>query len=294
MSELYETENQQVIQNLKSGILPGEHGWRAKTEKGGYGIVQIAARNDLLPDNFSDWGLMDVYGIPVAHIALERGTLPVGFSDWEIRDRIGRTLAHLWAQKEPLPPDFNLWTLRDRCGFNVAETACIHRNLPDGIADWQDLIMRAGTPKNVVPPILPFPYSLDSLCPAPDLKRLPTIRSVSSGTVARDDFAINLGNFLDAFYLYKETKIREYMLREFPYDTPENWHVPFLGATAAVLARRFDLSVPPWSFESRCYFPDDSPYVANSTREFPRPSHDTPPEFKERNIFVSGYILYRI
>jgi hypothetical protein len=45
----------------------------------GYGIAQIAARNDLLPDDFSEWDLIDDYGIPAAHIAFVRGTPPRRF-----------------------------------------------------------------------------------------------------------------------------------------------------------------------------------------------------------------------
>ncbi|MDR1312855.1 MAG: hypothetical protein LBQ12_03965 [Deltaproteobacteria bacterium] len=291
--ESYKRDSLPLIDALRDGTLPDERGWGLLTEKG-YGLAQIAARNDLLPQDFSEWGLTDHYGVPVGHIAFKRGTLPSGFNDWEIRDRMGRTAAHVWVEETPLPPDFDLWTLRDRCGFNVAETACIHRHMPKGITDWQDLIKIAGTPKNVVPPLLPFPFSVDSLCQAPDLKKLPTIRSVSADICEYDDFSINLGNFLDAFYLYRGKEVREHMLKDSPHDTPERWHVPFLGAAAAVLSRRFDLPVPAWTFEPRCFFPDESPYAPESLPGSTGPARDTPPEFVERNVFVSGYVLYRI
>jgi hypothetical protein len=79
-------------------------------------------------------------------------------------------------------------------------------HLPEVTTDWQDLNMISGTPKNFVNPILPFQLGADSLCPVPDKEKLPTMRSVSSGIASWDDFATNLGNFLDAFYLYRKMK----------------------------------------------------------------------------------------
>jgi hypothetical protein len=230
----------------------------------------------------------------VAHIAYERGTLPDCFSEWEIRNCIGMSLAHLWVKEKPLPPDFNLWTLRDRCGYNVAEMACIHRHMPPGITDFRDLINIAGTPKDIVSPLLPFPYSTDSWYQNPDIDKLPSIRSITTDLVRDDDFHINWGNFLDAFYLYRGKELREYMIKEPPLNTEDESLVPFLGASVAVLARHFDLSVPDWTFDPRCYYPDDDPYSPYSSVKLPKPFSDTPPKFLERNYYITGDFLYRI
>ncbi|MDR1081364.1 MAG: hypothetical protein LBQ79_10490 [Deltaproteobacteria bacterium] len=288
-------EFQSFLQGLKSGALPDERGWGLKTSKG-HGLAQIAADHDLLPDDFSGWRLVDGYGLPVSHIAAERGTLPSDFKDWEIRDSIGRTVAHVIAWNRSLPPDFNLWTLRDNCGFNVAETACEHGHLPPGISDWRDLIRIAGTPENLIP----NPSYLQSriqnhYLSKLDSQRVPTFRKISE-RIMSDDFTNLLGNYLDSFYLYINSEVRKNMLRDAPEDMPEAWHVPFLASTAAVLARRFDLEVPAWTFEKRCYLPAEAPYCSGLPKIGKRPKAplDTPPEFKERNVFVSSNTLYRV
>lgn len=294
MFELYKRESHTLLEGLKAGTLPDSNGWGHKTP-GGFGLAQIAARNDLLPDDFSQWYLIDDYGIPVSHIALERGTLPPDFNDWEIRDAMGRTVAHVFVQTKPLPPDFDLWTMRDRCGFNVAETACIHNNLPPGVTDWRELIKISGTPKNIVPPILPWPISALSLAKPPDVSKLPTMHKISVATANGDDFIFLMGNFLDAFYLH-DTAIRNMMLKDAPIDLVESWQVPFLGGTAAVLARRFDLETPAWAAEQRCFLPDYAPYwpYHDSDNEILIAPASTPPEFQDRNLFLSGYVLYRV
>ncbi|MDR1041310.1 MAG: hypothetical protein LBR80_14325 [Deltaproteobacteria bacterium] len=176
----------------------------------------------------------------------------------------------------------------------MAETACIHGNLPDGISDWRVLMETAGKPRDLVPPIPPFPIREDSLCREPDPSKLPTVRGISVGTADGEDFLILFGDFLDAFYLYG-TGARTSMIRDAPVNMPEPWQVPFLGGTVAVLARRFDLAAPDWTGQPRCFLPPDDPYfpypISNENRLTAPP--DTPPEFKERNIFVSGYVLYR-
>jgi hypothetical protein len=286
---------QELLNGLKAGNFPDERGWGLKTSKG-YGLAQIAAKHDLLPKSFTEWHLSDSYGLPVSHIAAERGTLPCDFNDWEIRDSIGRTVAHVWVQGRRLPSAFDLWTLRDYCGFNVAETACIHGNLPKGTIDWQDLIPIAGTPVNLAPEPSYIQNRInDSVLSKLDTHRFPTFRKISN-RIKFDDFRNLLGNFLDSFYLYIDAEVRKNMLRYAPEVMPEVWQVPFLASTAAVLARRFDLEVPAWAFESRCYLPSDEPYFAFNIVPKDRLTApvDTSPEFKERYVFVSANTLYRV
>jgi hypothetical protein len=290
-------EKTTILDTLKKGRLPDSRGWAFTTDSG-FGLAHIAARNELLPADFSEWDLTDDHGLPVAHIAAENCILPKNFMCWEIRDRIGRTVAHVAVQRGPMPPDFNLWTMRDRCGVNVAETACIHRHLPTGITDWRKLVETAGTPVNVVPPPLEIHRRLKELgygLPPKDFSKLQTMFGVSAETETEEDFRINSGNFLDDFYRYGNNE-RNYMLLDAPKDMPENWQVPFLGAAAAVLARRFDLDVPAWANEPRCFLPDKSPYYPYRQkwkRKLKAPA-STPPEFVERNVFFSGYVLYRV
>ncbi|MDR1165915.1 MAG: hypothetical protein LBO66_08635 [Deltaproteobacteria bacterium] len=242
------------------------------------------------PAELSPWSLAYARGLPAAHEAAERGTLPSDFGDWEIRDKLGRTVAHVAVQWGLLPPSFNLWTMRDRCGFNVAETASVYGNLPAGISDWRDLIEGAATPRDLVPPIPLWPALKSSISPS----LLPTMFGISISAAKDDDFYILLGNFLDAFYL-SGSETRSVMLREEPKDMAERWRAPYLGATAAVLARRFDLKAPDWASHPRCFLPADSPYFPyrlKGRRETKAPA-SAPPEFIERNVFVSASALYR-
>ncbi|MDR1041469.1 MAG: hypothetical protein LBR80_15175 [Deltaproteobacteria bacterium] len=248
-----------------------------------------------MPADFSQWHLTDDRDIPVAHVAAEHGTLPTDFRDWEIRDRPGRTVAHIAVQQGPLPPHYDLWTLRDRCGFNVAETVCIHGNLPAGISDWRVLVETAATPRNLIRPNPLWPTLSDSGSAALDALLLTIICGISTGVARGEDFPILIGDFLDAFYLHG-SETRNMMIRESPRDMAEHWQVPYLGATAAVLARRFDLEVPAWACRPRCFLTDAAPYspFRMSRENILTAPASTPPEFRERNVFVSGSALYRV
>ncbi|MDR2613434.1 MAG: hypothetical protein LBG06_11680 [Deltaproteobacteria bacterium] len=202
-------------------------------------------------------------------------------------------MAHVAVQQGPLPPDFDLWALRDNCGFNVAETACIHGNLPEGVNDWRELIASAREMPEwdivPLPPPLPLHFRFAIVDPC-----LITISDIPTGIARGEDFRVMLGLVLDMFYRWNDKPYRSMVIESNPADMPERWQVPFLGATAAVLARRFDLDVPTWTRERRCFLPIRKPYFPHRLAgERLKPPPSTPPEFAERNVFVSGYVLYR-
>ena len=67
-----------------------------------------------LPCDFSDWGLKDERGTPLAHFAAMHGLLPAGFEHWDLSNEFGVT------------------TLRVLLGVGA--------DVPDGFEDWARLV----------------------------------------------------------------------------------------------------------------------------------------------------------
>lgn len=67
-----------------------------------------------LPSDFSDWGLKDERGTPLAHFAAMHGLLPAGFEHWDLANEFGVT------------------TLRVLLGVGA--------DVPDGFEDWARLV----------------------------------------------------------------------------------------------------------------------------------------------------------
>ena len=77
-----------------------------------HALLHLTART--LPSDFSDWGLRDAQGSPLAHFAALHSLLPVGFEQWEIKNAFGVT------------------TLRVLLGVGA--------DVPDGFDDWERLV----------------------------------------------------------------------------------------------------------------------------------------------------------
>lgn len=67
-----------------------------------------------LPSDFSDWGLKDERGTPLAHFAAMHGLLQAGFEQWDLANEFGVT------------------TLRVLLGVGA--------DVPDGFEDWARLV----------------------------------------------------------------------------------------------------------------------------------------------------------
>lgn len=75
-------------------------------------LLHLTART--LPRDFSDWGMRDAKGSPLAHFAAMHGLLPAGFEHWDLANEFGVT------------------TLRVLLGLGA--------DVPDGFDDWERLV----------------------------------------------------------------------------------------------------------------------------------------------------------
>jgi hypothetical protein len=116
--------------------------------------------------------------------------------------------------------------------------------------------------------------------------------------VARDveaglSFSVAFGNFLDAFYLAPDGG----MLQEMPQQIASGIvHAEeinaYLAAAAERLARRSGFDIPAWVFEPCRYL--HVPFFANEAATLRATLLlESPPEFRTRNIFVTGNALDR-
>jgi len=102
------------------------------------------AKKNILPEDFTDWGLNNLYGWSVAHVAAAYGSLSDNFNDWNLTLESGGgtgrsrnpTVAHIAAIYNNLPNNFNLWELADDYGITVGHIAAYFNRLPDGFSNW--------------------------------------------------------------------------------------------------------------------------------------------------------------
>jgi hypothetical protein len=184
----------------------------------------------------------------------------------------------------------------------VAETAAGWGHLPEGVTDWRELARSARETEGKRPSRI-WPYREERIDPEilrrldeRDSVRFPTLRGISAEIRETDYGFVNLmGDFLDAFYVRKPCTQAK-MIAEPPEPMPERWQVPFLAASACLLAYRFDLDAPPWTGESRCYLPEGESYYPHhpSERAKERIREGNPLEFTVRNLFFSWNVLYRV
>ena len=122
-----------------------------------------------------------------------------------------------------------------------------------------------------------------------------SIKKISLDTNAGRDFYLLLGDFLDEFYK-ASPEDQSAMLHDEPADMGESECVPFLAATAHKLADDYNLNVPGWVFERRCYLPGSEPFFGCRAKGNLRLlfMYKSPSEFKHRNLFVDENVLVRV
>jgi hypothetical protein len=122
-----------------------------------------------------------------------------------------------------------------------------------------------------------------------------SIYKISENTIKGQDFDLLLGNFLDDFY-YSDSETKNLMIKIAPLDMPLQIQVPYLAAIAHKLANDFELDVPSWVFEKRCYLPGDKPYFGCFLKgKLPLLfMYISPAEFIHRNIFICNNALTRV
>ncbi|MBI4657935.1 MAG: hypothetical protein HY735_03640 [Verrucomicrobia bacterium] len=120
-----------------------------------------------------------------------------------------------------------------------------------------------------------------------------TLRELAENVRDGRPLEIELGDFLDAFYLAPDpARVQErpaLLASAHPQGTMID---AFLAAAAEHLCRRFEFSIPDWVYErGRCL---DRPFFA-----LPSPAFRTtlllesPMEFRSRNLFVTANALNR-
>ena len=122
-----------------------------------------------------------------------------------------------------------------------------------------------------------------------------SIKNISATVNEGSNFYLQLGDFLDAFYLADSAE-QASMIADAPEDMGKAEYVPFLAATAHKLAIDFSLTPPEWTFEKRCYLPGTAPFFAcNATGNLRLLfMYKSPSEFKHRNLFVDENVLVRV
>jgi hypothetical protein len=116
------------------------------------------------------------------------------------------------------------------------------------------------------------------------INNFPDMYDVSKNTNNGQDFKLLYLEFLNHFYDASK-KERQTMIERSPLDFKNKTSIVYLAATAHKLAIDYNLNIPSWIFEDRCYLPKPNT----------RPDiYNVAPEFEERNLFVSKRILERV
>jgi hypothetical protein len=123
-----------------------------------------------------------------------------------------------------------------------------------------------------------------------------TIRKTSEFINQERQFYLYFRCFLDEFYRTDQSR-RPGLIEEPPVDIPSfRYAVPYMAAAVHKLTNTYGLDSPPWIFEDRCFLPDGEPYfglnaVISELRLYLM--HESPAEFKYRNLFVPRNALTR-
>jgi len=120
-----------------------------------------------------------------------------------------------------------------------------------------------------------------------------TLASVVNDVSSGESFPVALGNFLDAFYLAPDeatfrdepVHVSVQIARSLEMDA-------YLAATAERLARLNKLNIPTWVYEPERYLHVPS-FGSDAAALRATLLLESPPEFRARNIFVTGNVLTR-
>lgn len=117
----------------KAGDLANVNGWWGMADEEGWTLAhEWASAGHPFPEEFSQWGLADIWGNTVAHIAAEYGVIPEGFDEWALTDSYGNSVAHLAAEFGTLPAGFDQWELKGLRDKTVKEVYDEHAVIPVG------------------------------------------------------------------------------------------------------------------------------------------------------------------
>ena len=105
-------------------------------------------------------------------------------------------------------------------------------------------------------------------------------------------FPLLLGNFLDEFR--RSALDKQMAMIALPPEDTEQHYGPFLAASVHKLANDNGLEPPAWVFDNRFFLPANNPYFSFGLLGNERLMAESPPEFKLRNLFVTGNVLERV
>lgn len=101
-----------------------------------YPLAIIAARYDILPEDFTKWEIADSNGWSAAHEFIKKRRLPENFIKWIICDKDHYSVAHCGATYGNLPTDFNNYEIADLEGWSVGHEAARYDNLQGNFNHW--------------------------------------------------------------------------------------------------------------------------------------------------------------
>lgn len=109
------------------------------------------------------------------------------------------------------------------------------------------------------------------------------------------NFDLHIGNFLDMFYR-STLKEREAMVSQEPEDSErlDAYMLPFLAAMTHKLCNDYRVPCPQWVHKPKYRLRD--PYFPLNAKGKLREllMRESPPEFRERNLFTSANCLSRV
>lgn len=95
------------------------------------------------PAGFQYWGLKTDWGKTVAGVAIENGGLPDDFTQWELMDCLA-TVAEISASLNKLPKTFEQWDLKCQDGATVFERAVSKGMRLENFAHWNMVLNEDG------------------------------------------------------------------------------------------------------------------------------------------------------
>ncbi len=120
-----------------------------------------------------------------------------------------------------------------------------------------------------------------------------TIRELAESIADEHSFYTLKGDFLDCFYARPE--LREELVRDEPAvrDDLVPWMLPFLAAMVHKLCNDYQVPVPGWICQ-KCFYLAEPRFSHNARGKMKAWLFlNAAPEFKHRNLFVSGDTLER-
>lgn len=120
------------------------------------------------------------------------------------------------------------------------------------------------------------------------------LQEVATKAVADPEaFGRLLGELADTFYLAESDQERLACLDPAPSSTGDTIRDAWIAASATHLARKWGLAVPPWTLRDIHCGPAAPVFLPSNSRLIDILLIDSPPPFRERNIFTMAEPLGR-